>query len=139
MQIENEFIVGRPRAELVTRLDEDRLYREIMPDTEVERLSDGVRKTTTHIKALGQSRDVRFVFELRDDGNLEFRKICDGNIWRALKGEIRLDPLDDRMTRVLLRMEGRTRAFVPELTIRVPMREQLEQMSKSLRAYLESA
>jgi hypothetical protein len=38
---------------------------------------------------------------------------------------------------VLLRMEGRTRTLVPELTIRGPLRDQIEQMTKALRMRLE--
>ena len=41
------------------------------------------------------------------------------------------------LTRVLLSMEGATRALVPEFTIKGPMRDQLDQMTKSLRARLE--
>ena len=58
-------------------------------------------------------------------------------MWRSLRGDLRLEAIDERMTRVVLSMDGQTRAFVPEITIRVPMREQIDQMAKALRAQLE--
>ncbi len=86
----------------------------------------------------GRSRDIRFVFRSLPTGELHFEKICDGNIWRSLEGEVRIEIVDANMTRIVLSMQGRTRAYVPEMTIRMPMREQLEQMAKALRARLEN-
>ena len=70
------------------------------------------------------------------DGSLRFEKVCDGNVWRFLEGKIELED-DAGTTTVRISMEGQTRSFVPEITIRVPMREQIDQMAKALRAQLE--
>ncbi|MEE8165416.1 MAG: hypothetical protein V3T64_07605 [Myxococcota bacterium] len=37
-----------------------------------------------------------------------------------------------------LKMVGRTKALIPEFTIRAPMRDQIEQMASSLRACIEA-
>ena len=136
MRFEKEFVIGRPRDEVVADLDDDATFGSLFPDTRVVSLGPGVHETRTPFTALGQTRDIRFVFETRPDGNLRFHKICDGNVWRSLDGEISLDAKDARTTRVVLRMDGRTRAFVPEFTIRGPMRDQIEQMARALRKRL---
>ena len=76
------------------------------------------------------------MFETLPEGNLRFEKICDGDVWRSLRGEIALERSGQARTRVMLRLEGKTRALVPELTIRLPLREQVDQMTESLRTRL---
>ena len=137
MKLQKEFIVARPRAKVVADLDDDRTLAKLFPDTRVEHTVDGARETLTPYTTLGQNREIRFVFQTLPDGNLHFEKVCDGNVWRSLRGDLRLEAIDERMTRVVLSMDGQTRAFVPEITIRVPMREQIDQMAKALRAQLE--
>ena len=139
MTLEQEFLVHRPRAKVVTRLDDDDTFARLFPETRVVRKSKGVRETCTPFQALGQQRDVRFVFETLSDGNVRFEKICDGNVWRSLKGEVQLDETDATTTRVRLRMDGRTRSLVPEITIRSAMRQQISQMADALRNRLEGA
>lgn len=139
MKLEKEFVVGASRDSVAKALAEDATYTELFSDTELTSSRDGVRETKTHFQALGQARDVRFVFETERDGNVRFHKICDGNVWRSLQGEVRLQKSGDSRTKVRLRMEGRTRALVPELTIRGPMREQFDQMVSSLRKRLSQA
>ena len=138
MKFEKEFVVGRPRADVVADLDDDQTFAAFFPNTRVTRKSERVRETCTPFRALGQSRDIRFVFETLPDGNVRFEKICDGNLWRSLEGEVKLEERDKERTRVVLRMDGRTRTFVPEMTIRGPMREQIEQMTRALRTRLEA-
>ncbi len=138
MTFEKEFVVGRPREEVVADLDDDRTFAAFFPDTRVTRKSEHVRETSTPFRALGQSRDIRFVFETLPDGNVRFEKVCDGNVWRSLEGEVRLEGRPQGRTRVVLRMDGRTRTFVPEMTIRGPMRDQVEQMTRALRSRLET-
>ncbi len=137
MQIATEFVVSRQRDAVAKVFQEDATFESLFPDTRITQSSGGVRHTTTSYSALGQSREIRFIFETESDGNVRFEKICDGNVWRSLEGQVRLEEEGPDRTRVELRMEGRTRAFVPELTIRGPMREQLEQMAASLRERLE--
>jgi hypothetical protein len=40
---------------------------------------------------------------------------------------------------VRIQLEGRTKALVPEFTIRGPMQDQLEQMAKALRRRLSAS
>ncbi len=42
-------------------------------------------------------------------------------------------------TRVRIELEGRTRALVPEFTIKGPMQDQLEQMAKGLKRRLSAS
>jgi hypothetical protein len=48
-------------------------------------------------------------------------------------------PVNDETTRVVIALEGSTRALVPEFTIKAPMKQQLEQMTRALRARMERA
>jgi carbon monoxide dehydrogenase subunit G len=137
MKLQKEFVVDRPRAQVAAAIDNERTLEKLLPGTRIESRVDGVRETFTPFSSLGSSREIRFLFQTLPDGNVRFEKVCDGNIWRFLEGHIRLDAIDERMTTVQLAMEGQTRGFVPEITIRAPMREQIEQMSKALRAELE--
>ncbi len=137
MKLEQTFTVPCPRAEIADRLDDDETFAALFPDTVVERTGERVRETCTPLRALGQEREIRFVFETLPGGDVRFAKICDGNVWRSLEGEVVLEAKDDATTRVRLRMDGRTRAWVPEITIRGPLREQIEQMARGLRARLE--
>jgi hypothetical protein len=54
-----------------------------------------------------------------------------------LKGTLRFRPQGDR-TRVCIAMDGRTKALVPEFTIKGAMRDQIDQMADALRQRLES-
>ena len=137
MKLQKEFVVGRPRSEVAAHFESDEALEQLMPGTRIERRADGVRETRTPYSTLGQTREIRFLFQSLPDGGLRFEKVCDGNVWRSLDGAIRLDEVDEHMTTVRISMDGQTRAFVPELTIRAPMRQQIEQMAKALRAELE--
>jgi carbon monoxide dehydrogenase subunit G len=137
MEIEKEFLVERSREAVASCLDDDESFAALFPDTSVERVDEATRETRTPYPGPGRARDIRFIFRTRPDGDVDFEKVCDGNVWRSLVGQVKLEALDEEMTQVVLRMEGRTRAFVPEITIRIPMREQIEQMAKALRARLE--
>ena len=135
MHFEREFEVHRSLPEVAALLDDDATIASLLPGTTVTPRPDGTRETRT-AAPLGQSRDVRFLFTRHAEG-LRFEKICDGNIWRSLDGEVRLGNLETGRTRVQLRLQGRTRTFVPELTIRGPMRDQIDRMTRALRARLE--
>ena len=139
MKLEKEFVVSRARDAVAQVFDQDETYAALFPDTRLASSKGGTRETRTSYSALGQSREIRFVFRTQADGNVRFEKICDGNVWRSLDGEVVLSPAGAERTKVLLRMEGRTRAFVPEIAIRGPLREQLEQMAEALRGQIESA
>ncbi len=135
MHFESDFTVPRSRVEVATLLDDDETITSLLPGTTIVPRDDGTRETRTP-SPLGQLRDIRFIFHRVEDGGLRFEKICDGNIWRSLDGQVRLEDVRTNITRVQLQMDGRTRALVPEFTIRGPMRGQIEQMTKALRARL---
>ncbi len=139
MKLEKEFVVSRARDAVAKVFEEDETYAALFPDTRLTSSRGSTRETCTRYSALGQSREIRFVFRTQPDGNVRFEKICDGNVWRSLDGEVLLSAAGASRTKVLLRMEGRTRAFVPEIAIRGPLREQLDQMAEALRGRLERA
>jgi carbon monoxide dehydrogenase subunit G len=137
VKFDSEFIVRRPKAELAQVLASDATVTQLFPDTEIVSSNGGTRETKTRVSALGVETTVRFVFRSAADGGLRFEKICDGRIWRSLVGAVQLLPVNEATTRVRVEMEGTTKALVPEFTIRAPMKEQLQQMTRSLRDRLE--
>ena len=66
---------------------------------------------------------------------MRFEKVCDGHVWRELRGAVTLTERKDK-TRVRIEIEGRTKTLVPEFTIRGPMQDQLDQMVKALKRRL---
>jgi carbon monoxide dehydrogenase subunit G len=137
VKLEKSFVVSCPRETLLPALDDDATFTRLFPDTRIVSHDGNRRETATPYTAVGQTRDIRFVFETQPEGRLCFEKVCDGNVWRSLRGEVRLEPEGDASTRVVIQMEGQTRALVPELAIRLPMRQQLDEMARSLRERLE--
>ncbi|MCP4006468.1 MAG: hypothetical protein GY725_20005 [bacterium] len=137
MKFEKEFIVRRSAQETFDVLDADDTIAALFPDTEIVSTEGDTRETLTRFSEMGVSRDIRFLFRRQPDHSISFEKICDGNIWRSLEGGIRVVESGPKLALVQLTMEGSTRALVPEFTIKAPMREQLDQMTKSLRARLE--
>jgi carbon monoxide dehydrogenase subunit G len=137
VKFDSEFIVRRPKAELAQVLASDATVTQLFPATEIVSSNGGTRETKTRVSALGVETTVRFVFRSAADGGLRFEKICDGRVWRSLVGAVQLLPVNDATTRVRVEMEGTTKALVPEFTIRAPMKEQLQQMTRSLRDRLE--
>lgn len=137
MRMEKEFEVDRPRAEAAALLADDALLCELFPETRTEIVArKGSRKTiASHYTALGREGTATFHFDYEPDGDVRFEKVCDGRVWKELRGAVKLVERKDR-TRVRIELEGRTKALVPEFTIRGPMQEQLEQMAKALRRRL---
>jgi len=139
VHLEKEFSVKRPRAESARIAAQDDTLLGLFPDTRTEIVERvGNRRTAcSHYTALGRAGTATFHFTFRDDGDVEFEKVCDGNVWRELKGTLRFRPQGDR-TRVQIAMDGRTKALVPEFTIKGAMRDQIEQMADALRRRLEA-
>lgn len=140
MQLERRFDVACPRdtaVEVVAR--EDTLVG-LFPDSQTEILEkQGDRITTrSHYRALGREGEATFHFDFLMDGNVRFEKVCDGNVWRELHGEVSFDERGAG-TRVAIHMEGRTKALVPEFTIKGPMQDQIDAMADALRRRLEAA
>jgi len=138
MHLEKQFDVERPRGEAVSITARDETLLGLFPDTKTEIVaSSGKRRTTrTTYTALGRQGTATFHFDFRPDGNVDFEKVCDGNVWRDLRGSL---TFHDRKgsTRVRIEMEGRTKALVPEFTIKGAMRDQIDQMARALRERLE--
>ena len=134
MHLEKQFDVKRPRAEVVDVLARDETLIELFPEQETEIVdSRGNRRTTrTRYRALGREGEVTFHFCFESDGNIRFEKDCDGRIWRELKGLVSFEERGQG-TRVRLELEGRTKALVPEFTVKGQMQSQLEEMSEALR------
>jgi len=137
--MEREFDVDRPRAEAAARLAADKVLCELFPDTRTEIVGrKGQRKTIeSHYTALGREGTATFHFDYAPGGDVRFEKVCDGRVWKELRGAVTLTGRKDR-TRVRIELEGRTKTLVPEFTIRGPMQDQLDQMAKALRRHLSA-
>jgi hypothetical protein len=137
--MEKEFDVDRPRAEAAALLADDAVLCELFPDTETEIVArKGARKTiASHYTALGREGTATFHFDFAPGGDVRFEKVCDGRVWRELRGAVTLTERKAR-TRVRIELEGRTKTLVPEFTIRGPMQDQLEQMAKALKRRLSA-
>ncbi len=140
MRLEKQFDVtcSHESAVAIAARDETLINLFEGAKTEIIASEQGRRTTCTHYTALGHSGTATFHFTFRDDGDVEFEKVCDGNVWRELRGNLRFRARGDG-TRVKIEMEGRTRSLVPEFTIKAPMRDQLDQMARALRERLEEA
>jgi len=139
VHIEKQFDVKRPRTEAVKVLADDDTLVGLFPDTDTEIVErKGARRTTrSRYRALGREGVATFHFEQEPDGNVRFEKVCDGRVWKELRGLVTFEERGQG-TRVRIEMEGRTKALVPEFTIRGPMQEQIEQMATALRDKLRA-
>ena len=140
MHLDKRFEVGTPREACAALLGEDALLIELFPDAENEIIarSEGRKTVVSHYRALGQEGEATFHFDFDPSGDVRFSKVCDGRVWKQLDGRVRLQERGER-TRVTLEMDGQTKAFVPEFTIKGPMTQQIEQMARALRSRMEAA
>jgi len=138
VHVEKEFDVARPRDEVVAVIAQDETLVGLFPESDTQIVAGGAdRKTTrTRYRALGREGTATFHFDFLMDGNVRFEKVCDGKVWRELRGEVSLEERGDG-TRVRIEMDGRTKAFVPEFTIKGPMQEQVEELARALRERLQ--
>jgi hypothetical protein len=138
VHLEKEFDVRQPREVTSEIAGRDETLISLFPDTRTEIVErDGNRRTArSHYTALGRSGTATFHFTTLEDGNVEFEKVCDGNVWRELKGRLSFRERGDR-TRVRLSLDGRTKPLVPEFTIKGTLRDQIEEMAGALRRTLE--
>ncbi|MAE97102.1 MAG: hypothetical protein CL910_20835 [Deltaproteobacteria bacterium] len=139
MHLDRRFEVPASRQACAAVLAEDEILTRLFPDaqSEIVERSEGHKTVVSHYRALGQEGEATFHFDFERDGNLHFSKVCDGRVWKQLDGTVRLDERGGR-TRVTLEMDGQTKALVPEFTIRGPMNQQIEQMTRALRRRLEA-
>jgi carbon monoxide dehydrogenase subunit G len=140
MHLEKEFDVKQPRDAAIALVAQDETLLNLFPDTQTEIVeSRGNRRTLrSHYRALGQQGTATFHFEFDPGGEVCFEKVCDGRVWRELKGVVSFETRG-KGTRVRVVMDGRTKTLVPEFTIRGAMQEQIEQMATALRRRLERA
>lgn len=117
---------------------EDTIFALFPGRTEVvDRKGDRIT-TRTHYTALGREGTATFHIDYLMDGGLRFEKVCDGNVWKALAGHVEVEDLGADACRVVLRLEGATRALVPEFTIKGPMEDQIGEMADALEARLSN-
>ncbi len=138
MQLERVFQIRCIRERAAQRLARDEVLLELFPDTQsqiVERRGDR-RTVESRYELLGKSGVATFHFDRAPNGDIHFEKVCDGRVWRELTGSVLLEEVAQG-TDVRLELEGRTKAFVPEIAIRVPLHEHLDQMSQALRRQLD--
>jgi carbon monoxide dehydrogenase subunit G len=138
VQIEKQFEVERPRDETVEIACCEETLLGLFPGAQTEIVKrDGDRVTArTRYRALGREGVATFDFTFLLDGGLHFEKQCDGRVWRELSGNVSFEECGAK-TRVRIEMRGRTKPFVPELAIKGPMQEQIDQMAAALRDRVE--
>lgn len=140
MHLEKEFDVAHEPATAYRQVASDETLLTLFPDTKTEIVASSgeCRTVRSHYRALGQEGTATFHFVFVPEQEVRFEKVCDGRVWRELKGTVSFRSQRGR-TRVRIAMEGRTRPLVPEFTIKGAMKDQLEQMARALRGRLEGA
>jgi carbon monoxide dehydrogenase subunit G len=138
MKLSKEFDVTASRERASQVLAEDDTLTSLFPDTKTDIVArSGKRRTTKSIyKLLGQEGEATFHFDAQDDGGVKFAKVCDGRVWKELNGRVTLRERGPKL-RVTIEMEGKTKGFVPEFTIKSPLQKQLDDMATALRRRME--
>jgi hypothetical protein len=140
MRLEKQFDVARSHEEAVEIALRDETLLGLFPETRTEIVArEGDRRTLrSHYHALGQEGVATFHFDVLLDGSVRFEKVCDGRVWRELRGVVSFEE-SRRGTRVRIELVGRTKPLVPEFTIKGVMHDQIEQLAAALRASIENA
>lgn len=140
MRLTKEFDVARARADAAAVLADERTLTSLFADAKTEVVKREGNRLTTHSKfrALGRDSDATFHFTFAADGNVRFEKVCDGRVWKKLEGRITFEERGAK-TRVRFEMDGATKGFVPEFTIKLPLEQQLEGMARALRSRIEKS
>jgi len=138
MQLMKEFDVTATRARACEVLAEDATLVGLFPDTKTDIVARKARRRTTKSRytLLGQAGEATFHFDTQDDGTVKFAKVCDGRVWKELSGRVTLAERGPKL-RVCIEMEGKTKAFVPEFTIKAPLQKQLDDMARALKRRME--
>ena len=138
MKVDERFEAGCDRDHAVEVVAQEETLLSLLGEGEAEVVDrQGDRVTVrTHYNALGREGIATFHFDYLMDGSVRFEKVCDGNVWRELRGDLDFEESGDRCV-VTLHLEGSTKGLVPEFTIRGPMKEQIEQMAEALRQRIE--
>jgi hypothetical protein len=135
MRTVREFEVECPREVAAEIAGRDETLVDLFPDAETEIVAvTETRKTVvSRYTVLGREGEATFHFDYMPDGNVAFGKVCDGRVWERLEGTLDLESCPAG-TRVRLQLEGATKSFVPEFTIKGPLEEQIDEMAAALRA-----
>ena len=128
------FELERPRDEIVERLCRDETLLGLLARGNTQIVDSAGDRRTTRTEYLGRQLTFHFTFLM--DGNVRFEKVCDGNVWRELKGYVGVEELSDQRSRVSIELSGRTRSLIPEFTIKAPMEDQLLDMGEALEELL---
>jgi carbon monoxide dehydrogenase subunit G len=138
MQLSKEFDVTAARARACEVLAEDATLTSLFPDTKTEIVARTARRRTAKsvYKLLGQEGEATFHFDTQDDGSVKFAKVCDGRVWKELSGRVTLSERGPKL-RVRIEMDGKTKGFVPEFTIKTPLQKQLDDMATALKRRME--
>jgi hypothetical protein len=128
------FEVERPRDEIVERLCRDETLLGLLARGNTQIVESAGDRRTTRTEYLGRQLTFHFTFLM--DGNVRFEKVCDGNVWRELKGYVGVEELSDQRSRVSIELSGRTRSLIPEFTIKAPLEDQLLDMGEALEELL---
>lgn len=139
MRLSKEFDVSATRERACAVLGEDETLTSLFPDTVTEIVARAGRRRTakSRYKLLGQDGEATFHFDAQEDGSVKFAKVCDGRVWKELSGSVTFSPRGPKL-RVRIDMEGRTKGFLPEFTIKAPLQKQLDDMARGLRRRMES-
>ena len=136
MELSKRFSVDRSRDEVVETLAREDVLVSLLPgETEIVSRQGDTVTTRTRYTVLGREGDATFHWRFRMDGSIAFEKVCDGRIWRELRGTVEVEEEGPR-ARVQIEMTGRTKGFVPEFTIKGPLEDQLSDMVDAVRAAL---
>jgi carbon monoxide dehydrogenase subunit G len=139
MRLERRFQVKKPREKVVALIGRDETLTGLFPDTDtrvVDRSGDR-RTVVSRYRALGREGEATFHFAFLEDGNVRFEKVCDGNVWRRLRGTLSFEERGS-MTRISVELDGKTKTLVPEFTIKGPMEEQIDQMVTALKRRIKA-
>ena len=139
MKLSKDFDVTATRERASEVLAEDATLTSLFPDTKTDIVARTARRRTTKsvYKLLGKEGEATFHFDAQDDGGVVFAKVCDGRLWKELAGRVTLQERGPKL-RVRIEMEGKTKGFVPEFTIKTPLQKQLDDMATALRRRMES-
>jgi carbon monoxide dehydrogenase subunit G len=139
MRLERRFQVKQPREKVLALIEQDETLTGLFPDTDTRVVDrNGDRRTTvSRYRALGREGEATFHFTFLVDGNVRFEKVCDGNIWRQLRGTLSFEERG-KGTRISVELDGKTKTLVPEFTIKGPMEEQIDQMVTALKRRMKA-
>jgi len=137
MQLRRKFSVASDFDAVCAALADEKTLIGLFPDakTEVLERSEGRCTLRSKYTALGQEGEATFHFDFRRGDRVSFEKVCNGKVWKQLRGEVIAEESRGG-TQLRVEMKGATKAFVPELAIRIPMERQIDEMVEALSARL---